>query len=146
LPTPVFFYGLDEESEVAVAIERGKTLFIRYLATGEPDEEGRRRVFFELNGQPRSISVADRRSAATRKARPKAEDGNPAHLAAPMPGLVVRVNVQAGQEVSQGDALLSIEAMKMETVLHADRDCRVRKIVAPAGSQVESKDLLLVLE
>jgi pyruvate carboxylase len=146
IPTPVFFYGMDEETEIAVAIERGKTLFIRHLATSEPDAQGERRVFFELNGQPRSVNVADRTAATTRKARPKAEQGNPQHVAAPMPGVVVSVNVQEGQKVTQGDPLLSIEAMKMETVLHAEYAGVVEKILAPAGTQVDSKDLLVILQ
>ncbi len=145
LPTHAFFYGLDRETEIDVAIEKGKTLFIRYLATSEPNEQGERQVFFELNGQPRSVNIPDRQAVPTRLARPKAEEGNPDHVAAPMPGLVVSVNVQQGQQVSQGDPLLSIEAMKMETVLHAERAGTVEKIVAPAGTQVDSKDLLLVL-
>jgi pyruvate carboxylase len=146
IPTPVFFYGMDEEIEIAVAIERGKTLFIRHLATSEPNAKGERRVFFELNGQPRSVNVADRTAATTRKARPKAEDGNPEHVAAPMPGVVVSVSVQEGQQVKQGDPLLSIEAMKMETVLHAEHAGAVQKILAPAGTHVDSKDLLVVLQ
>lgn len=145
LPTPVFFYGLDRETEIDVNIEKGKTLFIRHLATGEPNEQGERRVFFELNGQPRSVNIPDRRAAPTRAARPKAEEGSPNHVAAPMPGLIVSINVREGQQVSRGDPLVSIEAMKMETVLHADRSGVVAKIVAPAGTQVDSKDLLLIL-
>ncbi len=145
LPTPVFFYGLDKETEVDVDIEKGKTLFIRYLATSEPNEQGERQVFFELNGQPRSVSIRDRQAAPTRIARPKAEEGNPDHVAAPMPGLVVSVHVEEGQPVDRGDPLVSVEAMKMETVLHADRNGVVSRIVAPAGTRVDSRDLLLIL-
>ncbi len=146
IPTPVFFYGMGEETEIDVAIERGKTLFIRHLATSEPDAQGERRVFFELNGQPRSVNVADRTAATSGKARPKAEEGNPDHLAAPMPGVVVSVSVQEGQAVEQGDPLLSIEAMKMETVLHAEHAGVIDKIVATVGAHVDSKDLLIVLQ
>jgi pyruvate carboxylase len=145
LPTPVFFYGLDKETEIDVNIEKGKTLFIRYVARSEPDEQGERRVFFELNGQPRSVNIPDRQVVPTRVARPKAEKENPNHVAAPMPGVIVNVNVLEGQQVNQGDPLLSIEAMKMETVLHAERSGSVEKIVAPAGTQVDSRDLLLIM-
>jgi pyruvate carboxylase len=56
----VFFYGMEPGEEISVDLERGKTLIVRYLASSEPHEDGTRTVFFELNGQPRSVRVADR--------------------------------------------------------------------------------------
>jgi pyruvate carboxylase len=145
LSTPVFFHGLLQGEETGVELEPGKALLIRYLATGEADEEGRRAVFFELNGQPRTIKVADRKVAPARAAHPKAEDGNAAHVGAPMPGLVTGILVQLGQTVEAGDALVSLEAMKMETTVRAERAGVVERIVAIQGRSVETKDLLLVL-
>ena len=146
LPTPVFFYGMQEDSEISVDIERGKSLIIRYLAVSEPDGEGKRNVFFELNGQPRTVKVPDRRSSKTARAAPKAEEGNPNHVASPMPGLVLKVHVGKGQSAAAGDPLVSIEAMKMETVVHAERDVIVKEVTAPAGTQVDTKDLLMILK
>ena len=146
LPTPVFFYGLKGEEEIAVDIEPGKTLIIRLLAVGDPDAEGKRKLFFELNGQPRTVIITDASVTATAVANRTAEEGNPAHVAAPMPGLVVSVSVKAGQAVERGDALVSIEAMKMETVLRAEREGTVREVVAPVGTQVEAHDLLVEFE
>ena len=103
LPTPVFLYGLPRDDELFVDIERGKTLVIRYLATGEADEEGRRTIFFELNGQPREVKVADRSLAPSGAVRRMADEGNPGHVAAPMPGLVVAVPVREGDVVRRGD-------------------------------------------
>lgn len=145
LPTPVFFYGMDDNDEIAIDIDRGKTLVLRYMAASEPYEDGAQRVFFELNGQPRTVNVPNRKAAVTRPAQPKAEDGNPDHIAAPMPGLVVSVSVVSGQTVARGDALVSIEAMKMETVIRAERDGVVKSITAPVGTRVDAKDLLLVV-
>ena len=146
LPTPIFFYGMSQNDEISVDLEKGKTLVIRYLATSEGgDEEGNRTVFFELNGQPRTVKVADKTLAATGKVKPKAEDGNQLHIAAPMPGLVVEVHVAEGQKVKAGDVMCSLEAMKMETAVHAERDGVVATIHAPAGTQVDSKDLLIEL-
>ena len=145
LPTPVFFHGMGPHEEIAIHLEKGKSLVIRCLAVGEPDLEGMREVFFELNGQPRLVKVADTKKAATVKARPKAEDGNPRHVAAPMPGVVGTVAVVVGQPVRAGDILLTIEAMKMETAIAAERAGHVEAIVAPVGSQVDVKDLLVVL-
>ena len=146
LPTPVFFYGMSQGEEISVDIEKGKTLVIRYLATSEfGDDEGQRTVFFELNGQPRTVKVADNKLAVSGKSRPKAEDGNGLHVAAPMPGLVVEVSVTEGQKVKAGDVICALEAMKMETAVHAEKDGTVAKIHAPAGTQVDSKDLLVEL-
>ncbi|MFD1627131.1 pyruvate carboxylase [Azospirillum griseum] len=145
LSTPVFFHGLIQGEETSVELEPGKALLIRYLATGEADEEGRRAVFFELNGQPRTIKISDRKVAPARAAHPKAEDGNPAHVGAPMPGLVTGILVQPGQTVEAGDSLVSLEAMKMETTVRAERAGVVERIVAIQGRSVETKDLLVVL-
>jgi pyruvate carboxylase len=146
LPTPVFFYGLDREEELAVHIERGKTLIIRLLAVGEPDPEGRRTIFFELNGQPREVKVADRGLAHAVKARRTADEDDPAHVGSPMPGLVVSLSVEPGQRVAAGDRLLSIEAMKMETGVFAERAGRVSEVLVTAGSRVDAKELLVVLD
>ena len=146
LPTPAFFYGPEEGDELYVDIERGKSLVVRLLAVGEANEEGERNVFFELNGQPRTVKVADDSLAADRHQRLKAEDGNPLHIAAPMPGLVVSVAVAKGKTVSAGDRLLTIEAMKMETAVYTDRPGKVSDIIAPAGTRVDTKDLLILLE
>ena len=144
--TPTYCCGMTRGQEISVDIDRGKTLIIRYLALGEPDEEGRRNVFFELNGQPRTVKVADLGAAATGILRPKAEDANPDHVAAPMPGLIVSIAVTEGQEVARGDMLLAIEAMKMETAVTADRDGVIDSIVQAVGVQVDAKDLLVVLK
>ena len=146
LPTPVFFYGLPAGEEIPVELERGKTLVVRTQVIGEPDEQGFVRVFFELNGQPRMAKVPDRAHGATGggQARRKAEEGNPNHVAAPMPGVVSTLAVSAGQTVSAGDVLLSIEAMKMETAIHAERDGVVAEVLVAAGAQIDAKDLLLV--
>jgi pyruvate carboxylase len=146
LPTPAFFYGPQVGDELSIDIERGKTLIVRHLAVGEPNEEGERNVFFELNGQPRTVKVLDRSLAAHAPVRRRAEESNRAHVAAPMPGLVVSLSVAKGQKVAAGDRLLTIEAMKMETAVYAEFDGTIKEIAAPAGTRVETKDLLLVLE
>ncbi len=145
LPTPVFFYGMERGEEIAVDIERGKTLVIRYLAASEPDDEGACRVFFELNGEQRMVKVLAKGMEAKVKAHPKAEDGNPHHVAAPMPGMVISVAVRAGLKVERGDALVSIEAMKVESVIRAERAGTVEAVHVEVGSQVDAKDLMVVL-
>ncbi|MER8750427.1 pyruvate carboxylase [Mesorhizobium sp. M1050] len=144
LPTPTYFYGMKSEDEIFVDIEKGKTLVVRCLAIGDVDEKGMVTVFFELNGQPRRVKVPDRaHGASAAKARRKAEPGNEAHVGAPMPGVVSALSVAAGQAVKAGDVLLSIEAMKMETALHAERDGTVAEVLVKAGDQIDAKDLLI---
>jgi pyruvate carboxylase len=102
-------------------------------------------VFFELNGQPRTVKVANHKLASTARVHPRAEEGNPGHVPAPMPGMVVSVAVQPGQKVERGDTLLSIEAMKMETAIHAERDGTVETVHASVGMRVDAHDLLMVV-
>ena len=118
----------------------------RLQAVGETDDKGEARVFFELNGQPRTIRVTDRKAAATSARRAKADPGNPAHVGAPMPGVISSVSVAAGQKVSAGDMLVTIEAMKMETGIHAEIAGTIKAVHTPAGSQVDAKDLLVEFE
>ncbi|WP_417518587.1 pyruvate carboxylase [Minwuia sp.] len=143
LPTMNFFYGIKPGEEIAVEIEKGKALVIRCLAIGEPDEEGIVRIFFELNGQPRRVKVQNRSVDSSVERHPKADPTNPKHVAAPMPGLVATVAVEAGSKVLAGDLLLTIEAMKMETAIRAETDGEVARVVAGAGTQVDAKDLLV---
>ncbi len=146
LPTKTFFYGMEPGEEISAEIDPGKTLEIRLQAVGEPHDDGSVRVFFELNGQPRVIRVADRKATASIEVRPKADTGNPNHVGAPMPGVVATVAAVPGGVVKQGDLLLTIEAMKMETGLHAERDATVKAVHVTAGSQIDAKDLLVELE
>ncbi|MCF6273305.1 MAG: pyruvate carboxylase, partial [Rhodobacteraceae bacterium] len=146
LPTNTFFYGMEPGEEISVEIDPGKTLEIRLQAVGETNADGDAKVFFELNGQPRNIRVPNRKVAATTAKRPKAEAGNPAHIGAPMPGLIATVAVRAGQKVKKGDLLMTIEAMKMETGIHADADGTVKAVHVSAGAQVDAKDLLVEFE
>jgi len=91
------------------------------------------------------VKVPDRaHGAGVVRLRRKAGAGNDAHVGAPMPGVVSTVAVAAGQTVKAGDVLLSIEAMKMETALHAERDGVVAELLVRAGDQVDAKDLLIV--
>ncbi|MFB9949722.1 pyruvate carboxylase [Rhizobium puerariae] len=145
LPTPAYFYGLKDGEELFADIEKGKTLVVVNQAMSGTDAQGMVTVFFELNGQPRRIKVPDRAHGASGSAvRRKAETGNAAHLGAPMPGVISTVAVSAGQSVKAGDVLLSIEAMKMETALHAEKDGTIAEVLVKAGDQIDAKDLLIV--
>ncbi len=146
LPTPVFFYGQETTEEIAAEIEPGKTLIIKFIGVGEPHPDGRRHVFFELNGIPRSVSVVDHSLEQDAQHAEKGDPDNPDHITAGMPGMVVMLAVQAGDTVREGQKLLIIEAMKMQTTISAERDAKVADVLVKPGSQVETGDLLLRLE
>jgi pyruvate carboxylase len=145
-PTPTFLFGQEPGEEVAIDIEPGKTLIIKFLTVSDPHPDGHRTVFFELNGQPRDVNVVDRSLEPQEPLRPKADPNDPLQVAAPMPGLVVNVGVQAGDRVSRGQKLLTMEAMKMETTLFAELDGRVNELLVAPGTHVQTGELLLRLE
>jgi pyruvate carboxylase len=145
IPTPLFFFGPQPGVENPVEIEPGKTLIVKLLTVGEAHEDGKRTVFFELNGQPREVEVVDRSLASSVREAPKADPADPNQIAAPLPGLVVGVGVAVGDAVRKGQKLLSIEAMKMETTLYAERPGRVAEVVTAVGRQVKTGELLIRL-
>jgi len=145
LPTAVFFYGMKPGQEVAFEIEEGKGLIVALTAIGDVGDDGSVELFFELNGQPRVISVLNRSAGSKVRTRRKAEDGNDRHVAAPMPGVVSTISVAKGHAVKTGDVLMTLEAMKMETVLQSPLDGVISDILVTMGERVDPKDLLIVL-
>ncbi|MEE4346757.1 MAG: biotin/lipoyl-containing protein, partial [Paracoccaceae bacterium] len=143
LPTRTYLYGMEPGEEITAEIDPGKTLEIRLQAVGETTDDGEVKVFFELNGQPRVIRVPNRLVKSQTAQRPKAESGNPAHIGAPMPGVVASVAATAGAKVKAGDLLLTIEAMKMETGIHADHDATIKAVHVTPGASIDAKDLLV---
>jgi pyruvate carboxylase len=146
LPTPVFFYGQEIGEEISVDIEKGKTLIIRFLTVSEPHADGTRTVFFELNGQPRDVSIVDHSLQPATPKVPQADPANPKQIGAAMPGMVVTIAVKVGDKVTKGQKLFTVEAMKMETTISSDAEGRVAEVLVKAGSRVEAGDLLLRLE
>jgi pyruvate carboxylase len=144
LPTPVFFYGQQSGEEIAVDIETGKTLIVRFLTVSEPHPDGRRTVFFELNGQPRDVSVIDHSLEPETQQSAKADSADPKQVGAGMPGMVVTVAVLPGDKVKKGQKLLSLEAMKMEATVNSDHDGTIAQVLVKPGTRVETGDLLLV--
>ena len=145
LPTMAWFYGLQPGEELAVEIEPGKMLYVRFVTCSEPHDDGTRTVFFELNGQPRSVRLADKVAIPARPPQRKVEAGNPKHIGAPMPGTVATVAVAYGQQVKRGEVVVTLEAMKMQTAVRAESDGRVAEVLVRPSSQVDAKDLLVVL-
>ena len=147
LPTSAFFYGLQVGEEIEVEIDPGKILIIKLISVGEPDDEGRRTLFYELNGMPRESIVVDKSlSGSATAARQKGDPNDPSHVSAPLPGMVTEIAVSPGTEVKAGDKLLIIEAMKMLTTISAPTDGTIKDILVKKGVQIDSDDLLVVLD
>ncbi|WP_254509722.1 pyruvate carboxylase [Anatilimnocola floriformis] len=142
-PTPVFFFGQEPGEEMAIDIEEGKTLIVKFLNVGESNADGKRTVFFELNGQPREVTIDDKSAEASATKRMKADSSNKQQVGASMPGMVVSVAVKAGDSVAKGQKLLSLEAMKMETTVVAEQDGKIAELFVKPGTRVETGDLML---
>ncbi|HLV95704.1 MAG TPA: pyruvate carboxylase [Candidatus Acidoferrales bacterium] len=145
LPTPAFFYGLKSGEEITVAIEPGKTLVIKYLTASEPHPDGTRTLFFELNGQPREVTVRDHSLRVVERAHPKADPADSGQIGAPAAGVITGIAVQLNQDVKRGAKLMTLEAMKMQSNIYAPVDGRIVKLLVSPGQSVEAKDLLVAI-
>jgi pyruvate carboxylase len=145
LPTTSYFHGLSIGEEISIEIEEGKTLFIKLLNAGEPDEKGIRSLTFELNGKARTTLVEDKSFKGEAKVREKADPANPLHIGAPIPAMISSIATSVGKSVKKGDKIAVLEAMKMQTTLYASADGCVDGIMVQVGDSVESKDLIAKL-
>jgi len=145
LPSPAFFYGLKPGEEIAVDIEHGKTIIVKFLTTSEAHPEGTRTLFFELNGQPREVNVRDRSLRVVERSHPKADAASPGQVGAPTAGLISSIAVQANHAVERGAKLLTLEAMKMQSNIYAPISGKISKLLVTPGQNVEAKDLLVII-
>ena len=146
LPTELFFYGPIPDKEYSLQIDKGKNLIVRYLAKGDPSANGSNSVFFELNGQPRTIDIINNEFSKNVFINSKAEEGNKNHVGSPLPGQVSKIFVSEGEKILKGDRVLVIEAMKMETTISAEKSGTIKKIYLKSGDNVETKDLLIEID
>ncbi|MFS0574386.1 pyruvate carboxylase [Sporosarcina sp. 179-K 3D1 HS] len=146
LSTPEFLYGMRLGEEIEVEIEKGKTLIIKLVSIGEPQSDATRVIYFELNGQPREVIIEDMSIESDTVRKQKADPSNESHIAATMPGTVLKVAVSKGAKVRRGEHMLITEAMKMETTIQAPFDGIVKDIHVSAGESIATGDLLIELE
>lgn len=144
LPTRYFLKPSKIGEEIVVEIEQGKTLIIKLLAVGEISQQtGNREVFFELNGEMRSVTVDDKTVSIETKTRPKATQPN--EVGAPMSGVVVEVRTKEGTEVKKGDPIAVLSAMKMEMVISAPVSGKVGEVLVKEGDSVDASDLIAAI-
>ncbi|MBF1993650.1 pyruvate carboxylase [Staphylococcus schleiferi] len=146
LDTPTFFFGMRDNEKIEIEIDKGKILIIQLKTITNPDENGVRTVFFDMNGQARRIQVKDENIQASHLAKPKADKADSTHIGAQMPGTIIEVKVAEGEQVEAGQSLIISEAMKMETTIQAPFKGTIKKIHVSANDSIESQDLLIEIE
>ncbi|MFT6879677.1 MAG: pyruvate carboxylase, partial [Arcticibacterium sp.] len=144
IPSHAFWYGLHQNQEIMITIEEGKTILVRYLYTSEPDEEGKRTVSYELNGQTRKLKVRDHSLKVTKPTNKKI--GKEGDIGAPLQGRISRILVKKGDDVAKNTPLFVIEAMKMESIVASPFDGLVSFIQLEEGAVVEQDDWVIEIE
>ncbi|MCG9879124.1 MAG: pyruvate carboxylase, partial [Bacteroidia bacterium] len=143
IPTPNFFYGLKNNEETLIELSPGKNILIRMLNVTD-DGEGKKQVFFRLNGQTRSLEVLDRSFKQTKVLRRKVNHTN--EIGSPLQGRLSKIIVEKGQKVAKNSALFTIEAMKMENTVVAVKEGKVVDILLKDGDLVEQDDVVVIIE
>lgn len=145
VPTRNFFFGMEPREETIVHIGEGKDIIIRLLSVSDPDEYGMRMVFFRMNGQTRNIEVKDKSLNIQKTENPKADKNDASQMGAPLQGMLSKIFVKEGDEVTKNQPLFVIEAMKMETTITAPSDAKVERIHLKEQTLVNADDLVLTV-
>ena len=145
LGTKEFWYGLEEGAgDVLVELGPGQRISVGIEAISEADEAGFSSIVFRLNGELRPISARLRDSTLPSAGAEQADPGERGHVGAPFRG-VAELYAAAGESVTKGQALATIEAMKMETRVTAPIGGTVARVCIEGSAAVEAGDLLLVI-
>ena len=146
IPTKNFFYGMKLREETLITLEPGKTVIVKLLSVGIPNDEGKRIVFFKVNGENRYVEIFDKSLNIKKQENTKidAEDAN--QIGAPLQGSLYKVLVEKGQPIKENDPLFVIEAMKMETTVTAHKAGKIKSISLDEGSMVKQDDLVVTME
>ncbi len=146
----VFFHGLYEGETSEIEIAEGKTLIVQLLEIGKLDNQGNRTLIFEVNGNRREIKIKDKvsseRIGSFEEEITMADPSDKLEIGASIPGTILKVLVKEGESVKEGQSLIVIEAMKMETNVVASADGVVETVAAKEGKQVKTGQLLVKLK
>ena len=147
LATDLFLSPMKEGDEVDIELRPrrgGQRVIVKLVSIGAPREDGTRTVTFEVNGERWFMPVTDQNVVQDADIRRKASgDGE---IGSPMPGVIVGLKVKEGDVIQEGEALLTLSAMKMETVIPATSSGVVKHIAVNVGDKVEGDDLLVEIE
>jgi pyruvate carboxylase len=143
MPTLAFFYGLKNNEETLIELSPGKNILIRMLNVID-EGDGKRLIFFRLNGQTRSIEVVDTKFVGTKATNKKVSNEN--EIGSPLQGRLSKVMVKVGDKVEKNSPLFTIEAMKMESTVVANKAGLVCSILLSDGVLIEQDDVVVVIE
>ena len=145
LPTKNFFYGMEQREEIMIELEPGKTIIVKLLSVSPANEEGKRTVFFRVNGENRFVEITDTSLNIETQTNLQADPNNEKEYGAPLQGMLYKMLVKPGQEIKKDDHLFIIEAMKMETTVTALKDGTVHSLPLKEGVMVVTGDLVVSL-
>ena len=144
IPTKAFFYGIESGEEILIEFESGKVIIVELIYLTKANDEGKRTVFFKLNGQTRAVEIKDKTVKVTKKQHVKASETN--HIGAPLQGKLVGLKVKKGDLVTADQPLFVLEAMKMESSVLSPIAGRVKRVHLAEGTMVDQNDMVVELE
>jgi len=147
LDTRTFLTGMKIGQELNVNLEQGKQLIVKLNGIGPTDPDtGVVDVQFELNGTTRLAHIKNKSVEQEARIKTKAKTDVAGSVGSPMPGVVLETTVSKGDHVKAGDPLVTLSAMKMETVVAAPVDGTIKNVVVTAGDQIDVGDLIIEIE
>jgi len=146
IPTQNFFYGMKPREETRITLEPGKTIIVKFLSVGVPNDDGYRTVFFKVNGENRFVDIFDKSLKIEKQENKKIDGDDPNQVGAPLQGSLYKVLVKKEQVIKENDPLFVIEAMKMETTVAAHKSGKIKSISLEEGRMVKQDDLVITLE
>ncbi|WP_310555288.1 pyruvate carboxylase [Flavobacterium sp.] len=144
LPTPSFYYPLKSNEEIIINLDLGKNIIVKFRYMGEPNDEGVREVFFQINGQTRNVLVKDNAIKSLKSINVKANGEN--DIGAPLQGSLLKILVAEGEKIEKDTPLFIIEAMKMETTICSPKNGIVSKIMLNEKAMIEQGDCIIQVQ
>lgn len=144
----VFFHGLYEGETCEVEVAEGKAYMIRLLSVSNPDNEGNKILVFEVDGNRREVKIKDKNNKFIQDFNTieMADPSDRKQIGAPIPGTILSILVEEGETVAKNQAVIIVEAMKMEAKVTAAVEGVVGSIIAKEGQQVKAGQLLISLK
>ena len=143
----IFFHGLTEGETGEIKIEEGKMFMVKLTEVRAVDSDGMRDAIFEVNGNRRVIKIKDKTVTTNSSTSVLyADEENPLHIGANIPGNIVKVLVKEGEKVEINQPIAVIEAMKMETNIIATVEGVVERIYVSEGSSVKAGEMVAILK